>query len=235
MWPEDFKSNAFAQYFSEISQKIDSTVFQSRIMSAVRSSPAAELAKAMNSKHANDNKKVVFCNLRRGEVAFVENTKLLPHVKVEENTSHYYVYTNNFIANGAFKDSPEGHRYFAAERYSELISLLIQKYNRSDLFIVVSTDGFSKLFQRLSETPERLTQPLDNSLIDLVNSELSEIKALSDLFLPGDSIFHSRMSIVYSAIADILVNGPSVFPIAIKELFDFPYYEEIVSPIARQA
>lgn len=225
MWPEDFQSTEFDKYFSQITAKHPHNSFKSLVLSGVDTSPCRQLALDWRTKFNTQGKLVVFCNVRRGEIAFVDSRKLLSYVTDIEQNSHFHVYTKSYAQTESMSTALDG-RFIPMNLYVQSIHDVIERHGRDSLFIVVSTDGYSKLFQALGELPT-LVKPIDNYLIDVVNSEFAEIKQLSDLFLPGDSCFHTRQSIIYSAISDILISGVSAFPETIKKLFGFSDFAEV--------
>jgi hypothetical protein len=224
----DFESSnegLFDIYFSQVERTKHLDYFHSKLYTGINSGLAKNRSLSLSSKFIESGQKVVFCNVRRGEIAFVETRKLTSHIVPKNKPSHYYVFSKKYIDSNAITDERQGFRFIPIDTYVNSIYKIIERHGRDSLFIVVSTDGYSKLFEQLSRSPD-LIKPFDNSLIEIINSEFAEIKQLSDLFLPGDSVFHTRLSIVYAAIANVLISGPSGFPTAMKRFIGFPDYAE---------
>lgn len=171
----------FRQYLSHLEQIQAFADFRPKIKSAVDSSPAKQLALPMNQKFIEDGKQVVFCNVRGGEIFFVRRVKLLIHVNTRGKAGSHYLFTDEYVEDTAMIVAPQGHRFISISTYIKPICDPIDRNGRDTLFIVDSTDGYSKLLERLSRSPD-LVRPINNSLLDGLNSEFAEIKQLSDFF-----------------------------------------------------
>jgi hypothetical protein len=209
---------------------LDSNVFSdydSMVQKAILSSPARNQALQLSAMINQQGKKCVFCNVRRGEISFIAQPRIANYLDAKGQPGFYYPFTGEYFDNANIKDAPQGFRFISIDSYVDALYSLIREYSRTSLFIVVSTDGYWKVLEHFGRKSE-LIKPIDNDLIGLLNSEFAELMQLSDLFLPGGSAFHTRSSIVYSALAEMLVNGPSNFPLVIKGMFGFPCYSHVI-------
>jgi hypothetical protein len=225
MWPEDFASKEFDEYFQDLADQKPSHGFESIIMTGINKGPCKELMTRMHSHFIQSGKQVVFVNISRGALAFIDTKKLLTHLSTTLKNSCYYVYTKEVVPNSEIRSAPLGERFVPIEAIVQSVHNVCEKHGRNNLFIVASTDGYSKLFHSLSESPDRI-KPIDNYLMDTVNSEFAQMKSISDLFLPGDSPFHTRQSIMYAGILQILISGLSAFPGIMMSLFGFADFAE---------
>jgi hypothetical protein len=224
---QDWGTPLFPEYMSTLEPSIFSS-YNPILQSSINASIAKKQASKLLSMFTDLKKKVVFCNIRRGEISLIRDSKISNYFDARGQTGFYYPFLGKYVNAANISDTDQAFRFISIEHYLAALYDLIDHHGRESLFIVASTDGYSKVLEHFGRKSD-LIKPVDNNLIDILNSEFSEVKNISNLFLPGGSAFHTRFSIIYSAIADTLVNGPSNFPVVIKATLGFPAYSKIIN------
>jgi hypothetical protein len=219
--PDYQHSSKYLKYIKQFSIPIEPL----RIKKSLMSSPARHLSLTTLSYLGANSQECVFCNIRRGEVSFVSTKVISSYLCLPIEHTHYYTLTGEFV-NYPFKNSRHGFRFIPIEKINAALSALVEQRGRDKLFVVCSTDGYSKFLSMFSKSPH-IQRPVDNDLLDILQEEFAYLKQTSNIFLPGDSIFHTEFSIVYAAISNILISGPSAFPGHLKRFLGFGEFSNI--------
>lgn len=83
--------------------------------------------------------------------------------------------------------SPHRYRYVDFEKYCLALKSFLHGKRRSDYFVILVSDGYDRLIQRLTQSTE---VKLCSSIADLAEyftSELSDLAKLADIYIIGES------------------------------------------------
>jgi hypothetical protein len=199
---DDYKSlESYRSFLAD--NRID--LMTTPIRKAALSSRARHMASKLKAYLESHDLMCVLCHVRRGDISFVPTGILQPYLREIQTNPFYYVLESDFVPL-PFSASHQGYRYVQIQKFEDALDALLGEYDRSKLFVVCSSDGYSKFLTSLANS-DYMARPFDKHLLNTISREFSYVSERSDLFLAGDSPFDLEQSIIFSAIADVVITS----------------------------